>query len=60
MVIRDVYDQIAIGNPGYQKIISFIIRNYYWLGLKKIFDIIFRIVTFVNLLKFQNINIEAC
>ena len=34
-VIRDVHDQIAIGHPGYQKIISFIARNYYWPGLKK-------------------------
>ena len=35
MVIRDVHDQIAIGHPGYQKTISFISRNYYWAGLKK-------------------------
>ena len=34
-VIRDVHDQIATGHPGYQKTISFICRNYYWPGLKK-------------------------
>ena len=34
-VIRDVYDQIATGHPGYQKTISLISRNYYWPGLKK-------------------------
>ena len=34
-VIRDVHDQIASGHPGYQKTISFIARNYYWPGLKK-------------------------
>ncbi len=34
-VIRDVYDQIATGHPGYQKTISLITRNYYWPGLKK-------------------------
>ena len=34
-VIIDVYNQIATRHPGYQKIISFIARNYYWLELKK-------------------------
>ena len=34
-VIRDVHDQIATRHPGYQKTISFIARNYYWPGLKK-------------------------
>ncbi len=35
MVIRKVYDQIAIGYPGYQKTVSLITRNYYWPGSKK-------------------------
>ena len=34
-VIRNVYDQIATGHPGYQKTINFIAQNYYWPGLKK-------------------------
>ena len=34
-VIRDVHDQIATEYPGYQKTVSLITRNYYWLRLKK-------------------------
>ncbi len=36
MVIREVHDQITTDHPSYEKIVSFITRNYYWLGLKKI------------------------
>ena len=36
MVVRDVYDQIAIYHPAYQKTISFITQNYYSPELKKI------------------------
>ena len=32
MVIRDVHDPIATRHPGYQKTISFIVRNYYCQG----------------------------
>ncbi len=36
MIIREVvHNQIATGHPGYQKTMSFITRNYYWPGLKK-------------------------
>ncbi len=35
MVIRKVHDQIVTSHPGYQKSISLITQNYYWLGLKK-------------------------
>lgn len=33
---RDVHDQIATSEPDYQKTVSFITRNYYWLELIKI------------------------
>lgn len=36
MIIRDVHNQIATNDPSYQKLIRFIIKNYYWPGLKKL------------------------
>ena len=36
LVINERHDQIAAGYPSYQKKISLITQNYYWLELKKI------------------------
>ncbi len=35
-VIREVYDQITSGHPGWQKTISLLLRNYYWPKIKDI------------------------
>lgn len=35
LIIKDMYDQIAISHLSYQKILSLIIWNYYWQRLKK-------------------------
>lgn len=60
MVIKEIPDHIATTYSSYQKRIIFINGNSYLPGLKRWFDVIFRIVNFAGVQKLWEINIMTC